>query len=222
MSVRPFDRTVLVREPGIVAGRRHAVMRAQRLIALRQILCRIPLQIAERRREAVAAVLQRCATQGPQGVLQALGQGHETLAAEHHAGMLPAGERQAEVVEPMIERHAGDGDAKRRGIGEIRQALLTRRMLLAEDHLALRAMQRLPQADPPLQRAAQIIGEPAWRRCISRSTVIGRRPGTGQQHRHDLAAPNTLPADRDADARAASASGRAFGDRHRAAHRCWC
>ena len=122
MSVWPFDRTVLVRDAGIVAGRRHAVMRTQRLIALRQILRRIPLQIAERRREAVAAVLQRRATQGPQGVLQALGQGNEALAAQHHVDMLPAGERQAEVVEPMIERHAGDGDAKRRRIGEIRQS----------------------------------------------------------------------------------------------------
>ena len=103
--------------------------------------------------------------------------------------MLPAGERQAEVVEPMIQRHAGDGDAKRRRIGEIRQALLTRRMFLAEDHLPLRAVQRLPQADPALQRAAQNIGEPSV--AALHLAQHGDRPQSraGQQHRHDLALP---------------------------------
>ena len=32
-------------------------------------------------------------------------------------------------------------------------------MLLAEDHLPFRAMQRLPQPDPALQGAAQIVGK---------------------------------------------------------------
>lgn len=48
------------------------------------------------------------------------------------------------MIEPMLERHAGDRHAELGRIGEIRQSLLTRWMFLAEDDLALRAMQRLP------------------------------------------------------------------------------
>ena len=102
MSMLALDHTVLVRQAEVVARRRHAVMCAQRLVALGQVLRRIPLEIAERRRETVAAVLARCAAERPQGILQALGQGHEALAAQHHLGMLPAGERQPEVIEPMV------------------------------------------------------------------------------------------------------------------------
>src|ERR1700757_3966760 len=157
MSMRPFDRAVLMRQTAIVARRRHAVMCTQRLVALSQILRRILLEIAERRREAVTAVFLRYATERPQGVLQTLGQGDEALAAQYHASLLPTGERQAEVIEPMIERDTSDAHAQLHRIGEIRQRLLTRRMLLTEDHLPLRSMQRLPVADPPLQRASQIV-----------------------------------------------------------------
>ena len=111
MAVRAFDRAVLVRHAAIVAGRLHAVMGAQRLVAARQILPRVVVEIAEGRRQAVAAMLQRGAAERPQRVLQPLGQRHEALAAEHDMGVLPAREGQAEVVEPMIERRAGDADA---------------------------------------------------------------------------------------------------------------
>ena len=62
-------------------------------------------------------------------------------------------------------------------------------MFLAEDHLPLRAVQRLPQADPALQRAAQNIGEPGV--AALHLAQHGDRPqsGAGQQHRHDLALP---------------------------------
>jgi hypothetical protein len=60
----------------------------------------------------------------------------------------------------MPERHTGNRNAKLGSIGEVRQTLLSGRVLLAEDHFALRAVQRLPRALPALQRAAQIIGEP--------------------------------------------------------------
>src|SRR5215471_19674326 len=134
-------------------------------------------------------MFQRYSTQGPQGILQALGQGHETLPAQHHAGIRPARERQAEVVEPMIERNASDAHPKPRGIGEIRQALLTRRMFLAKDHLPLGTMQRLPEADPALQRATQIIGEPGV--AALHLAQHGDRPQSwaGLEHRYDLAVP---------------------------------
>src|ERR1700744_2507689 len=157
MGMWSLDRAVLVCQATIVARWRHAIVRTQRLVALSQILRRIGLEIAERRRETVAAVFLRCATERPQGVLQTLGQGDEALAAQYHASLLPTGERQAEVIEPMIERDTSDAHAQLHRIGEIRQRLLTRRMLLTEDPLPLRSMQRLPVADPPLQRATQIV-----------------------------------------------------------------
>ena len=103
MAVRALDRAVLVRDAAIVAGRRHAVMGAQRLVAPGQVLLGVAIEIAEGRRQAVAAVLLRHAAERPQRVLQALGQRHEALAAEHDMGMLEARERQPEVVEPVVE-----------------------------------------------------------------------------------------------------------------------
>jgi hypothetical protein len=103
MCVRPLDRAVLMRHPGIVARRRHAVVRAQCLVTACQILHGVPFQIAKRGRETVAAMLRGCATQGPERVLQPLGQGNETLAAQHHPRVLPTGERQAEMVQPVLE-----------------------------------------------------------------------------------------------------------------------
>ncbi len=122
MAVRAFDRTVLVRHAAIVAGRLHAVMRAQRLVAARLILPRVVVEIAEGGRQAVAAMLQRGAAERPQRILQPLGQCHKALPAEHDMGVLPAREGQAEVIEPVIERHAGDADAVIAHVGEIGQA----------------------------------------------------------------------------------------------------
>src|SRR5690242_20722046 len=72
MAVWAFDRTVLVRQAPIVAGRLHAVMGAQGLVAPRLILPRVGVEIAERRREAIAAMLQRGSAERPQCVLQTL------------------------------------------------------------------------------------------------------------------------------------------------------
>ena len=79
-------------------------MGAQLLVAPGEVLLGLTIEIAERRRQAVAAVLLRHAAQRPQRVLQAFGQRHEALAAEHDMGMLEARECQPEVIEPMIER----------------------------------------------------------------------------------------------------------------------
>src|SRR5262249_58360411 len=65
---------ILVRDAEIVAGWRHAVMGAERLVALRQILLRVGIEIAEGRRQAVAAMLLGNAAERPQRILQALGQ----------------------------------------------------------------------------------------------------------------------------------------------------
>ena len=103
MAVGTLDRAVLVADAGIVAGRRHAVMGAERLVARRQILLGVGVEIAEGRREAVAAMLLGNAAQRPQGVLQPFRQRDETFAAEHDMGVFEAGERQTEVIEPAVE-----------------------------------------------------------------------------------------------------------------------
>ncbi len=90
MPVRALDRAVLMREAGIVARRRHAVMGAKILVAPRKVIACGAIEIAERGRQAVAAVLFGHAAQRPQGVPQALGERQEALAAEHHMGMLEA------------------------------------------------------------------------------------------------------------------------------------
>ncbi len=144
MAVRTFDRAVLMRDAAIVAGRLHPVMGAQRVIAPGQVLARILVQVAERGREAVAAMLERRAAERPQRVLQPFGQRHIAFAAEDHMGMLEARVDQPEVVEPVIEPFAGDGDAEVGHVGKIRQPHPAGLMDLAEDHLLVRAMQRSP------------------------------------------------------------------------------
>ena len=69
MAVGALDRAVLVADAWIVAGRRHAVMGAERFVALRQILLGVGAQITEGRRETVAAMLLGNAAQRPEGVL---------------------------------------------------------------------------------------------------------------------------------------------------------
>ncbi len=61
----------------------------------------------------------RYTAQRPQGVLQPFRQGYKTFAAEHDVGVLEAGERQTEVVEPAVQRLAGDGDAEIGDLGEV-------------------------------------------------------------------------------------------------------
>ena len=77
----------------------------------------------------------------------------------------------------MIKRDTNDAHTELARIGEIRQSLLTRRVLLTKDHLPLRAVQRLPQADASLQRAAQIVGEAHVPSLHLEQHVIGRNPG---------------------------------------------
>ena len=94
------------------------------------------------------------------------------------------------MIEPVLERLAGDADAKRGGLGEVGQPLPPRRMILAEDHLARRTGHRLPVADPPLQRAADADREVGM--ATAQLLEQRHRPQArgGLQHRHDLAVPD--------------------------------
>jgi hypothetical protein len=152
VAVRALDRAVLVRQAGIVAGRLHAVMGARRLVPLGRIPSGVAVEIAEGGRQAIAAMLQRRTSERPQRILQTLSQDHETLAARHDMAVLPTGEGQPKMIEPMIEWRAGDADREIAHVGKIGQPEPTRRVLLPENHVLLGAVQRPPGADAPFQR----------------------------------------------------------------------
>ena len=99
-------------DAAIVAARCHAVMRAERVVAPGQVGAGVGVEVAERRRQAVAAMFARCPAERPQGALQAFGQRHIALAAEDDMGMFEAAARQAEVVQPVGENDSADGDAQ--------------------------------------------------------------------------------------------------------------
>ncbi len=76
-----------MRHAAVVAGGFHAVVLAQRPVA-RSMCCltghvldRVLAQVAERRRQAVGAVIAGRAAEMPQHVLQPFGQRREALAA---------------------------------------------------------------------------------------------------------------------------------------------
>src|SRR5215471_518405 len=98
-------------------------------------------------------MLSRSPAERPERILQTLRQRHKALAAEHDMRMFPARKGQPEMIEPVVEWHAGDTDATIVHVGKIGQTKPARRVLLAEDDLALGAMQRSPGADAPLQSA---------------------------------------------------------------------
>jgi hypothetical protein len=79
--------------------------------------------------------------------------------------MLKARTGEAEVIQAMVQRHAGHRDDKIAHFGEVRQPHVARLLHLAEDHLSLLAVKRSPCSNASLKRAAntarQIIVAPA-------------------------------------------------------------
>ena len=189
MAVRAFYRAVLVRDASVVARWLHAVMVHQRRVACSEILLRIGVQVAERRRQTVAAALLRHAAERPQRILQALGQRDKTLATQNDVGVLEAGEREPEMVESVIEGHARDGDAERARVGEVGQPQPAGFVLLAEDHILLGAFERAPRSDAPLQRAADVGVELRMPPAQLGQHADCANAGRGLQDRHDLAVP---------------------------------
>jgi len=126
----------------------------------------------------------------PQGIPEPLGERDEALAAEDDMGVGEAGVGQPEVIEPMDQRRSGDGDGEVAHVGEVRQAEAPRRMLLAEDHLALGAVKGPPGADAALQRAPDRVAQ--FRVAATYLLEDRDRPETrrGLQHDHDLAVPD--------------------------------
>ena len=89
-------------------------------------------------------MLVRCTAERPQRVLEPLGERDIALTAEDNVGMFEARTGKPEVVEPVIEQRAGDGDAKVGHVGEVRQPHPAGFMNLAEDDLLFRAIKCAP------------------------------------------------------------------------------
>jgi hypothetical protein len=102
-------------------------------------------------------VLAWDASQLPERVLQAFGDGGKALASENHPHMLPAAAGQPEMVQAMRERLAGDGDAEAVGDGEIGQRLAARIMALGEVNLLILAVQGAPSCDATLEGSADAV-----------------------------------------------------------------
>ena len=79
-----------MRDAAVVAGRRHAIMFAQGVVACGQVRTGIGIKVAKRGRQTVAAVFARRAAQHPKRVLQPLSQCDIALAAQDDMGMFEA------------------------------------------------------------------------------------------------------------------------------------
>jgi len=90
----------------------------------------------------------------------------------------------------MGQQLARDGHGEVSHVGEVGQALLTWRVVLPEDHLALRSMQRLPLPDTPLQRAADARRQIRMAAKHLLEHGDGPQAGHGYQHRDDLRLPD--------------------------------
>src|ERR1700730_5922543 len=189
MAVRTLDGAILVCDTQIVAGRCHAVMAHQLLIAQRQVFLGVALQVAECRRETVAAMLAWHSTEPPQRVLQPRRQRHIALAAEHHMGMLKAREWQPEVVEPMVQHDTRNRNAEDARIGAVRQTKTARGVVLTEDHIPLGSGECTPSAHSALQRASNVGGDLGM--AAADFFEHCNRPDTRcrLQNRHNLAIP---------------------------------
>jgi hypothetical protein len=186
VAMGAFDRAASVGDAAVVAGRLHAVVRAQGFVAHRQVLARAFVQVAEGRRQAVGAMAQRRPAQGPPGVLQPFGQGDIALPAQDDMGVLEARIDQAEVVEPVIEQAPGDGHRRVGHVGEVRQPHAAGLMRLAEDDLLGRAVQRPPHPDAPLEGPAHTLGQLGVTPPHLLENPERPQPRRRYQQRHDL------------------------------------
>jgi len=113
----------------------------------------------DRRGQAIGAVPSGNPSQFPQGVLQPFAEALEAFGEADGAG-LPVGIGEHEVIDQMVKRFAGDGDAEIGHVGEVALGEPTRLVGLCEEHLLGRPFEGAPVFDPALQATELNIGEP--------------------------------------------------------------
>jgi hypothetical protein len=122
-----------------------AVMRHQGLVSPGEHL---GLRIGvDRRGQAIGAVPPGNSSQFPQGVLQPFAEALEAFGEADRPG-LPVGIRQHEVIDQVVERFAGDGDAEGAHVSEITRGEPPRLVGLCEEHLPGRPFEGAPLFDP--------------------------------------------------------------------------
>jgi hypothetical protein len=132
----------------------------------------------------------RSATQRPQGILQALGQGDITLSAKHDMGMFKSTIDHAEMIEPVIKRLAGDTDVDIAHVGKIGQPHLTRFMDLAEHNFLIRAVKCSPASDPPFHRSPHSLPKLGVPQQHLAKNGDRPQPRRRLHHRNNLIIPN--------------------------------
>jgi UDP-N-acetylglucosamine diphosphorylase / glucose-1-phosphate thymidylyltransferase / UDP-N-acetylgalactosamine diphosphorylase / glucosamine-1-phosphate N-acetyltransferase / galactosamine-1-phosphate N-acetyltransferase len=103
-------------------------------------------------REAVGAVLPGDPSRFPKRVLQPVAQALPALREADGAG-LPVGVGQHEVVDQVLERVAGDGDAQFGHVREVRGTEPPRLVVLCEEHLLGRPF----EGPPPFERHLRAV-----------------------------------------------------------------
>jgi len=93
----------------------------------------------------------------PQRVLQSRRERLEALPAIDHAGVLPARERQHEVIQQVAKRDAANRYAQFVHVREVRQASCAGLICLREEHFLVRPFERAPLADMSLKRAPHAV-----------------------------------------------------------------
>jgi hypothetical protein len=116
--------------------------------------------VVDRRGQANGAVPSWNSSQFPQGVLQPFGEALEALGETDRAD-LPVGVGEHEMIDQVIERFAGDGDAEFGHVREVRLGEPSRFMGLSEEHLLGRPCEGPPLFDPPLEGPQLPVGEAA-------------------------------------------------------------
>ena len=154
MAMGAFYRAVLMRDALVVARRRHSIMGAKLIVSAGEIDLGIGVEVAECRRQAVAAMIKRRTAHGPQGILKPFGQRDEAFPAENDMGMFEARPDEPEVIEQVIKRLASDRHAKTASVGEIRKAQPAWLVRLAEDDLLRFAIDSTPRPDASFKRTA--------------------------------------------------------------------
>src|SRR5258706_8027587 len=137
-------------------------------------------------------------------------------------GMLEARERQAEVIEPVIEQNALNRDAKSARVCEVRQTETAGLVILAEDDILLWPGDRAPGPHAPFQRAPDIgvqarMAPPDLIENSNRPDARCWLSRSGRPRR-----PKSPRADRAGAARVAPFSGTADADRSRSGSRLLC
>lgn len=101
-------------------------------------------------------------------------------------GMFEAAAGQPEVIKPMDQRLARDGDAQIGHVGEIRQTHAAGLVNLAENDLPLGAVQRPPMADPAFKGPPDSLAKFRVAAQHLAQDCHGSQPRCRFQHGHDL------------------------------------